>query len=131
MYCKKCGKQIEDNSLFCKYCGNKTQPINQNKEDLIIAACKDCVEKYLKAPSTVNYITVDIKDYDNFGRIFLYVELDAQNSFGAYIREKMYVILQSVDNNGFYTSLNEAVYKISFFATEDVVKKLNKWNKPK
>ena len=21
MYCKKCGKQIADNSKFCKYCG--------------------------------------------------------------------------------------------------------------
>lgn len=23
MYCKKCGKQISDNSIYCKYCGSK------------------------------------------------------------------------------------------------------------
>lgn len=23
MYCSKCGKEIEDNSVFCRYCGNK------------------------------------------------------------------------------------------------------------
>ena len=24
MYCKHCGKEIADNSVFCKYCGGKT-----------------------------------------------------------------------------------------------------------
>jgi RNA polymerase subunit RPABC4/transcription elongation factor Spt4 len=33
MFCKKCGKQVQDDSMFCKYCGNNdlnnTQPIDR------------------------------------------------------------------------------------------------------
>ena len=103
----------------------------KGREDLIIAACKDCVEKHLKAPSTVNYVTIDIKEQDDYGRVYLYVELDAQNSFGALLRVKLRVILQAVNEDGTYEALNEAVFKVSFFNTEDVMKRMNKWNKPK
>lgn len=136
MYCNKCGKEIADDSIFCNYCGVKIEQSPQkeelkSREDLIIAACKDCVEKHLKAPSTVNYVTIDIKEQDDYGRVYLYVELDAQNSFGALLRVKLRVILQAVNEDGTYEALNEAVYKVSFFNTEDVMKRMNKWNKPK
>ena len=96
MYCNKCGKQISDNSIFCNYCGVKIELPTQNKEpqskeELIIEACKDCVKKRLKAPSTVNFNVIEIKDKDNYGRIYLYVEVDAQNSFGAMIRSTFIV----------------------------------------
>lgn len=32
MYCNKCGKQIDDNSNFCVYCGFKATPINNISE---------------------------------------------------------------------------------------------------
>ena len=136
MYCNQCGKQIEDDSLYCNYCGAKIKQFTQtenakNHEDLIITACKDCVEKHLKSPSTVNYINIEVKESDNYGRVYLYVELDAQNSFGACLRNKLHVILQSINEDGTYEALNDAVYKVSFINTEDVVKKINKWNKPK
>ena len=134
MYCNKCGKQISDNSIFCNYCGVKIELPTQNKEpqskeELIIEACKDCVKKRLKAPSTVNFSVIEIKDKDNYGRIYLYVEVDAQNSFGAMLRNKLRVVLQQVNENGTYEALNEAVYPVSFINTEDVVKRVNKWNK--
>lgn len=135
MYCNTCGKQIADDSLFCSYCGTKIEQSVQenikNQNDLIITACKDCIEKHLKAPSTVKYITIDIKDQDNYGRIYIEVELDSQNSFGAYIRSKLRVVLQAVNRDGTYKALNEAVCQVSFFNTEDVMKRMNKWNKPK
>jgi uncharacterized membrane protein YvbJ len=40
MYCKKCGKQVDDNATFCPYCGenlqqqsNYPQPTANNEQD--------------------------------------------------------------------------------------------------
>lgn len=134
MYCNKCGKQIVDDSVFCSYCGVKVKQIIQDespksKDDLIIEACKDCIKKHLKSPSTVNFDTVEIQDRDDYGRIYLYAEVDAQNSFGAMLRNKLRIVLQQVNDDGTYEALNEAVYQVSFINTEDVVKRVNKWNK--
>ena len=38
MYCKKCGKQIDDDSLFCTYCG-KSLSCDQN-DNLVAKTCK-------------------------------------------------------------------------------------------
>lgn len=136
MYCNKCGKQIVDDSIFCNYCGDKIEILNENttlktQDDLIIDACKDCVKKHLKSPATVQFPIIEIQDKDEYGRIYLYVEVDAQNSFGAMLRNKLRVVLQCVNDDGTYEALEEAVYQASFFATEDVVKRVNKWNKSK
>lgn len=136
MYCNKCGKQIVDDSIFCNYCGVKIEQVVQddspkNKDELIIEACKDCIKKHLKSPSTVNFDLVEIQDRDDYGRVYLYAEVDAQNSFGAMLRDKLRIVLQRVNEDGTYEALNEAVYKVSFFNTEDVVKSINKWNKKK
>lgn len=136
MYCNKCGKQIADDSIFCNYCGIKIDiPLKEestdNKDTLIINACKECIKKHLKSPSTVIFNTVEIKDYDNFGRIYLCAEVDAQNSFGAMLRNKLRIVLQQVNTDGSYEAFDEAVYPVSFINTEDVVKRVNRWNKQK
>ena len=132
MYCNKCGKQIVDNSIYCSYCGSKVENNNtKNEDNLIIEACKDCIKKHLKAPSTVHFETIEIKDKDDYGRIFLYAEVDAQNAFGGMLRNKLRVVLQSVNEDSTYEASKDAVHQVSFFATEEVVKSLNKWNKPK
>ena len=136
MYCNKCGKQLVDDSIFCNYCGVKIEIQNEDvtsktQDDIIISACKDCITKHLKAPATVQFPVVEIQDRDDYGRIYLYAEIDAQNSFGAMLRNKLRVVLQSVNEDGSYEALNEAVYKVSFINTEDVVKRVNRWNKAK
>ncbi len=133
MFCSKCGEQISDNALFCFRCGAKVEKVIQNEkpktmDELIIEACKDCIKKHLKAPSTVNFDTIEIQDRDSYGRIYLYAEVDAQNSFGAMLRNKLRIVLQQVNEDGTYEALNEAVYPVSFINTEDVVKRVNKWN---
>ena len=39
MYCKNCGKEIKDGSLFCTNCGAKTEenrkPVGETQEDLM------------------------------------------------------------------------------------------------
>lgn len=47
------------------------------------------------------------------------------------LRDKLRIVLQQVNEDETYEALNEAVYKVSFFNTEDVVKSINKWNKKK
>ena len=136
MYCNKCGKQIPDDSVFCNYCGVKVEIQSEDvtpktQDDAIISACKDCIMKHLKAPSTVQFPIIEIQDRDDYGRIYLYAEIDAQNAFGAMLRNKLRVVLQSVNDDGTYEALNEAVYKVSFINTEDVVKRVNHWNKAK
>lgn len=136
MYCFKCGKQIVDDSIFCSYCGIRVSDVNQednsitNEDELVINACKECIKKHLRAPSTVSFASVEIKDRDNYGRVYLYAEVDAQNAFGGTLRNNLHVVLQKVNKDGTYEALNEAVYKVSFINTEDVVKRVNKWNKP-
>jgi hypothetical protein len=46
------------------------------------------------------------------------------------LRAQLRVVLQKVNDDGTYKAFDEAVYKVSFFNTEEVVKSLNKWNKP-
>lgn len=136
MYCSKCGKQIVDDSIFCSYCGIKIEQVVQNNspkgmDELIIDACKDCIKKHLKSPSTVNFDLIEIQDRDDYGRVYLYAEVDAQNSFGAMLRNKLRIVLQQVNEDGTYEAFNEAIYQVSFINTEDVVKRVNKWNKKK
>ena len=103
MYCNQCGKAISNNSIFCNFCGVKIEQDNQTNElseDPIIKACKDFVSKNLKAPATVKYNSIEIKECDQCGRILLIVEVDSQNGFGAYVRNKFHVILKSVNKDG-------------------------------
>lgn len=138
MYCNKCGKQIVNDSIFCSYCGVKieqqessNEERHRNEDNLIIEACKECIKKHLKSPSTVNFDKIEIKDRDDYGRIYLHADVDAQNSFGAMMRANLHVVLQNVNEDGTYESTNDAVGKVGFFCTEDVIKKINKWNKEK
>jgi cell division protein FtsL len=39
MYCKKCGKQVEDVSIFCKYCGENIVSDNNEMFDADVVAC--------------------------------------------------------------------------------------------
>ena len=100
------------------------------KETLIQQACKDILEKRLKSPATVKYAVMNITDEDKYGRYCLYVELDSQNSFGALVRSKYRVVLQAVYTDGSYSALSEAALPVSFINTEEMIKKLNKWNTP-
>lgn len=100
------------------------------KETLIKQACKDILEKRLKSPATVNYAVMNITDEDKYGRYCLYVELDSQNSFGALVRSKYRVVIQAVYTDGTYSALGEAALPVSFINTEEMIKKINKWNTP-
>lgn len=132
MYCRFCGKQIVDDSIFCNYCGEKqiADSTPKTREDLIIEAAKDCIKKHLKSPFSVRFVNVEWKDTDSYGRVYVLAELDSQNGFGAMIRGKFHVVLQQVYEDGTYDAFDaESVYQAGFITTENVVKDVNKWNK--
>ena len=109
---------------------NKNEDIayNGNNNDIIINACKKYVCEYLKCPSTAQFPKVSILSQDKYGRVFIDVSVDSQNSFGAMIRTNFGVVLYPHNNE--YKITDCGVCKYSFYKTEEVIKRINDWNKP-
>ena len=119
----------QDNEIKMNYDQLEARYISLDDQAQYITWGKKWIEESLKAPSTVKYIDDSIRIGKNYNYVMMAGELDAQNSFGAMLRNKLRVVLQQVNENGTYEALNEAVYPVSFINTEDVVKRVNKWNK--
>ena len=109
---------------------NKNEDIvyNGNNNDIIINVCKKYVCEYLKCPSTAQFHKIDIISQDKYGRVFIDLSVDSQNGFGAMIRTDFGVVLYP-DNNEYKTT-DCGVCKYNFYKTEEVIKRINNWNKP-
>ena len=59
MYCKRCGKEIEDDSIFCKYCGTSTKEI---KTEEYKVSSEDLVKTVKKIIHEGNVTRIIIKD---------------------------------------------------------------------
>ena len=64
-----------------------------------IAAAKQVVSENLRSPSTAQFSDVEIVDKDEYGRAVITMTVDAQNGFGAYIRNKYAVIIYDVNTS--------------------------------
>ena len=106
----------------------KDEKYNENNTDVIINSCKKYVCEYLKCPSTAQFPKIDIISQDKYGRIFIDLSVDSQNSFGAMIRTNFGVVLYPHNNE--YRITDCGVCKYSFYKTEDIIKRINNWNKP-
>jgi len=62
MFCKKCGKEVDNDSLFCSFCGAELKNSNESKEDNAIITETD--KKYVERPKK-----------DNGDKIFLIIFL--------------------------------------------------------
>lgn len=51
-YCRNCGKEIDDNAKFCRYCGNKVGVISNNSTS---------------EPDTTTKTAVEVVDNENVG----------------------------------------------------------------
>lgn len=129
MYCNKCRRLIINKDTYCEYCGAKVKQPNSISDDMIIEACKACIKKHLKSPSSAIFETVELIDEDAYGRYFLYAEVDSQNSFGAMIRTNLRIVLQKVYNDGTYSVLETGVCPVNLINTEEAVKRINRWDK--
>lgn len=96
MYCTNCGKQIPIDSLFCPFCGNKTQPREETPEvqDKIDSLVNDKDRpidyKNLKEkPLKDIFVTIhDAKD-------------ESERYFNAYTSPAMWELLNRLGNNTF------------------------------
>ncbi len=69
---------------------------------LAIRAAKSAIHERLKAPSTASYRLARVMD-TRYPRYFVHVVVDAQNSFGARIRESYMVILRIKPGTNLYS----------------------------
>ena len=110
----------KDNNVDISYDGTN--------KDIILQLCKQYVCKYLKCPSTAQFPKIDIISQDKYGRVFVDVSVDSEDVFGAMIRTNFGIVLYPHNNE--YKITDCGVCKYSFYKTEDVIKRINNWNKP-
>lgn len=99
-----------------------------NNKELIIELCKKYVCNNLKCPLTANFSNINIISQDKYGRVFIDVFVDSQNSFGAMVRTNLGVVLYPYEKS--YKVTDCGICKYSSFKTEDIIKRINNWNKP-
>lgn len=100
----------------------------------VISCAESLISQQLKAPSTASYSNAKIIDHDNYGRYLVYAEVNAQNSFGAYLHSSYVVLLWNVKKNGecTYNSLFsvESLDSMDESTAESELKSLENWGKP-
>ena len=103
-------------------------PYDNRDEDKIKNACMKYVSQSLKSPSSAQFPSINIKSLDKYGRVFVDISVDSQNSFGAMLRTNFGVVLYPKNNE--YCVTDSGVCKYGFYKTEDTIKQINNWNKP-
>lgn len=102
-----------------------------------ISCAKTIIYKQLKSPATARWSNEKVLEKDDYGRAIVYLTVDAQNGFGAYIRENYVVVILSYDRRtGEFTYNKASVQQItdsdenldSFII--DFAKKYTNWNQP-
>lgn len=86
----------------------------------VVNAAKTLISSNLKSSSTARWGTnCQVLDEDEYGRYLVYISVEAQNGFGAYIKSAYMVVLQTVDKGGDFT------YKpFSYYIESSVVSNL-------
>jgi len=84
----------------------------------VINAAQSVIYKDLKSPSTASFVDTIILDNDDYGRFLVYVAVDAQNAFGAYIRNTFIVIVYNVTDETYSYNTWYGVQEIEGFRPE-------------
>lgn len=86
MYCKHCGKLIDEDSVFCRFCGKPQEIINQT-EDLFVSAIPTTGmangHEWVDLGLSVKWATCNIgaKDPTDKGKFFAWGETEAKNFY--------------------------------------------------
>lgn len=106
-------------------------------DDDYISAAKTVISKQLKAPSTAIYSDEKIEAQDDYGRTIVSLTVESQNSFGGYVTNTCYVLIESydTDEDTFTYNAVTGVYLSEFgdnFADTyiDKLKESTEWDEP-
>lgn len=113
-----------------------TQENKESMEEHYFSVAEQLVSENLKSPSTALYSEEEIVEEDDYGRVLVRLAVDAENGFGATIRNYAAVVIVDYDedeetfryNSYFAVQLYDS--KSSQENVEDVVKSNNNWNEP-
>ena len=72
-------------------------------DETIVGCAKQLISNSLLSSTTARWGTCEKVDEDNYGRCLVYVSLEAQNGFGAYVKKNYFVVLQNVEYSGRFT----------------------------
>ena len=64
-----------------------------------ISAARTVISKQLKAPSTAIYSNEKIEAQDDYGRTIVSLTVESQNTFGGYVTDTCYVLIESYDTD--------------------------------
>jgi len=103
--------------------------------DEYISSAKSAVCDILKAPTTASWGAATVEEKDEYGRAIVTLTVDAQNGFGAMIREHYVVCIQGVTPEGKYLCdkyIGVRAYDELFMGIgKNEVKKLNGFGEPR
>lgn len=78
--------------------------INKPSNETIVGCAKTLISEGLKSSTTARWEKdCQVVDGDDYGRYLVYISVEAQNGFGAYVKSAYFVILQSVNKWGEFT----------------------------
>lgn len=113
-----------------------TQENKESMEEHYFSAAEQLVSENLKSPSTALYSEEEIVEEDDYGRVLVRLAVDAENGFGATIRNYAAVVIVDYDEDeetfryNPYFAVQLYGSKSSQENVEDVVKSNNNWNEP-
>lgn len=148
MFCSKCGKQINDDAVFCAYCGEKVgvvsntdeanedfvQDLPTTKEGWMLLAIKESVRKSLKNPDSAQFGEFENIEKDSYGRTYAEIIIRATNSYGAIVPTRYAVGFYDVIDDGPCQVIPKSLYvlpNIMVGAQRVVAKKMMKFNSPR
>lgn len=102
-----------------------------------ISAARTVISKQLKAASTAIYANEKIEAQDDYGRTIVSLTVESQNSFGGYVTNSCYVLIESYDTAEDTFTYNKVTgvyiseYGDSFTDTYvDMLKESTEWDEP-
>lgn len=108
--------KVKLNSIITVSTEEYNKKINRPNNTTIITAAKTLINLELKSSTTARWGKAEVIDSDDYDKYLVYVDLEAQNSFGAYVKSAHLVIVKVSDNSGeFSHSPYMPIYDVSSY----------------